>query len=116
MRITSLYHWSPSEKRQDILRAGLLLYSDNVTHTGGKSPYLCFSPDPRSAWMLAGDVEWVSEIEEWDLWQVELADGDDVCALPQFGPWIKEIRVRNSIPADRLWWVAQRAPLCFDEG
>jgi hypothetical protein len=57
-------------------------------------------------------MEWASEIEEWDLWLVDLADGDEIHIRAEFGPNLYEIRVRNAIPADRVWWVAQREPLC----
>lgn len=59
-------------------------------------------------------MSWTSEIEEWDLWQVRLQDGDEVHYRSDFGPVLKEIRVYNAIPADRAWWVARRSQPCFE--
>jgi hypothetical protein len=111
MNVGLLYHWSPSIRREGILREGLKVYSEPVTHTGDERyPYLCFGPTPSAAWGLSGDMEWTSEHEQWDLWQVRLVEGDEVHVRAEFGPTIYEVRVRNSIPADRVWYVGTREP------
>lgn len=112
-----MYHWAPSSRRESILRTGLLPLSDPTTSSmeiGMRAPYVCVSPTASAAWSLSGDMEWVSDIEEWDLWQVRLADGDEVSVRGDFGPRISEVRVRNAIPPDRVWLVATRAPAVFE--
>jgi hypothetical protein len=59
-------------------------------------------------------MEWVSEIDCWDLWQVRIAEGDSICVRPDFGPVIQEIKVYNQIPADRLWHVGERHVPVFE--
>lgn len=54
-------------------------------------------------------MEWVEQITEWDLYQVRLIEGDEVHIRPDWGPVIREIKVHNDIPADRVWYVASRA-------
>src|SRR4051794_28120131 len=106
----SVFHWSPAARRDAILREGLRVFSSPVTHSGVESyPYLCFSPTPSGAWSLSGDMEWTSDHEEWDLWQVRLSDDDEVHIRAEYGPHICEIRTRNSIPADRVWYVGTRS-------
>lgn len=110
MIIGPIYHWSPSSRRDSILRDGLKIFSEPVTHSGEESyPYLCFGTSPSAAWGLSGDMEWNSEHENWDLWQIRLSDDDEVHYRADFGPNIKEIRTRNSIPVDRVWFVGKRS-------
>lgn len=112
MILPALFHWSPTTNRESILRDGLKPYSAPVVHSGAESfPYICLSPTPSSAWGLSGDMGWVSTIEEWDLWQVWLREGDEVDIRGDFGPIIREVRVRNALPGDRVWYVATRQPL-----
>lgn len=111
MLLPALYHWSPTERRVEILRDGLKPYSAAVLHSLGNFPYVCLSPTPSSAWSMSGDMEWASEIESWDLWQVRLNEHDEVHVRAEFGNRIVEVRVRNSIAAERLWYVATREPL-----
>lgn len=92
-----------------VRREGLRPYCPPTLSTGELAfPYLCLSPSPASAWGLSGDMDWVTEIDHWDLWQVRLAEGDEVRFRGDFGPVLREIRVYNVIPADRAWWVACR--------
>lgn len=114
MRLETLYHWSPAERRESILRAGLQLYSEPVVHSGQLgAPYLCFSTCPRRAWALSGDAVHESEVERWDLWQVFPLDTWEVSFLPQWGCCVAEVRVRNTVTPDRLWLVGTREPLVF---
>lgn len=114
MILPAMFHWSPRERREAIQREGLVPYSDPTIHTGdeeGKKlafPYLCLSPTPSAAWGLSGDMEWASEIEEWDLWQVRLQEGDEITIRGDFVPRISEVRVKNAIAAERVWYVATR--------
>lgn len=107
MQLGSLYHWSPAQRFDEIYQAGLRPHAE-PTVASGSLAYICLSPDPSTAWSLSGAMEWVSEVDEWDLWLVRLAKGDHVCVRPEFGPAIEEIKVYGSLPADRLWWVARR--------
>lgn len=60
------------------------------------------------AWGLSGNMEWVSEIEEWDLWQVYLPDKAEVHVRPTFGSIIEEVKVYTVIPPDMLWFCGQK--------
>jgi hypothetical protein len=116
MILPALYHWSPKERCEEIRRDGLQPFSRVVTHSdpGLASPYISFSPTPSCAWSLIGAMEWVSEIDRWDLWQVRLQDTDSVSIRPEFGPVIQEIKVYNPISADRLWHVGERNVPVFE--
>lgn len=77
-------------------------------------PYLCFGTTPKGAWRYSGGMgyEHFEQYEAgWDLWQVTLADRDEVHVLPSWGPAICEVRIHNAIPADRVWWVGRRGQL-----
>lgn len=104
----ALYHWAPADRRAAILLEGLVPGRSPTVTINGRCRELCLSPTPAGAWTLSGALDWVAEIESWDLWQVELGDRDEVHVLPSWGPHVKEIRVRNTMPPDRVWWVGQR--------
>lgn len=108
MNLPLLYHWSPADRFEAINRDGLIAGSPN-TVASTALPTICLSPDPRTGWQISGAMDWVSEVDEWDLWLVALADKDEVNIRPAFGPVIEEIKVRNSIPRDRIWHVARRS-------
>lgn len=80
-----------------------------MSHPGYAFDHICLSPTPSSAWGLSGDMDWATESEEWDLWQVRLAEGDEVHYRSDFGPVLREVRVKTPIPPDRVWYVATRA-------
>lgn len=107
---TPLFHWSARERRDTILREGLQIYSELVTHSdpGLSHPYICFGTTPSNAWSLSGDVEWTGEVEVWDLWQHWISEGDRVHVLATFGDVIQEVRIANTIPPDKLWYVGTR--------
>ena len=113
MILPALYHWSPATRRRAIHATGLLPYSESAV-ASNTQPYTSLSPSPSSAWGLSGDMEWMGEEDEWDLWQVRLVEGDEVHIRPDFGPVIREVKVYTPIPADRVWWVGTRAPRLFD--
>lgn len=106
MLLPALFHWSPRERRASIRRRGLVpgfapcLSSD-------RQHLVCLGLTPSSAWSLSGAVRSVKG-DVWDLWQVQLADGDEVHPLPFSGPELLEVRVAGPIPADRIWWVGER--------
>lgn len=70
--------------------------------------YTCLSPDPQLAWRLSGDLDWVKEIEQWDLWQIRLGEDDEVHYRSDFGPYLVEVRVFTVIPSERAWLVGTR--------
>lgn len=109
-----LYHWSPRENRESIQRRGLRIMSAGrpfKTHEGETTcvefPWICLGTTPSTAWGLIADPDCA---ETWDLWQVQLRDGDHVAVRTDLDlPFIREIRVHNGLPADRVWWVAERS-------
>ena len=110
MRLEPLFHWSPTERRKEI-RAGGLKPWQPATVTSSRDhvqPYVSLSPTPSMAWGLSGDMEWVSEIEQWDLWQVYLPDKAEVHVRPTWGSIIEEVKVYTVIPPDMLWFCGQK--------
>lgn len=103
--IETVYHWSPIARRSRILEAGLRPV---------RSEALCCGATPAEAWELS---EAIGPSGAWDLWQVTLADDDEVVVLPQWGPRVREVRVRGPIPADRCWLAGSRCgPLRWPPG
>lgn len=112
--IGTLYHWSPKINRVSILKNGLQLMNvrkGNILPGFDGFPWICLGTTPSSAWSLIMEPEQDGAGGEkgWDLWQVFLRDGDNVQIRTDFDmPYIREIRVHNGLPADRLWWVGER--------
>lgn len=102
-----LYHWSPADRYDAILTGGLRPQQPS-TVASTPLPYLCLGFSPAGAWTISGAMEWVSEVDEWDLWQVTIADGDQVSVRPEFGPALCEVTVYGPIPPDRLWHAGRR--------
>ncbi|OZF47553.1 hypothetical protein CH292_19200 [Rhodococcus sp. 14-2470-1a] len=69
-------------------------------------PGVCLSPDPATAWAYSHGA-WRTP-GTFDLWQLWLADEDEVHVLPQWGHRIVEVRVHNRIKKSRLVWIAER--------
>ncbi len=101
-----LYHWSPKPRRLGILKDGLQLMAPSQTNSVS-FPWICLATTPSSAWVLTL-AEDRMEHEVWDLWQVSLRDTDHVEILSHWGPVIREVRVHNGLPSDRVWWVGER--------
>ena len=99
----------------EILKHGLVLGSEPMVNRDVRNPHISLGVRPSGAWAISGDMDWVSEIEEWDLWEVRLREGDHVVIRPEFGPQIQEVQVGNTLPADRVWLIAQRVPVGFNE-
>lgn len=106
MILPALFHWSPAERYEEILRNGLVPGSPPAV-ASGSLPHVCLSPTPSRAWSLSGGTGWY-EPEAWDLWQVRLNQHDEVYVRPIFGDVVEEINVRNAITPDRVWWVGRR--------
>lgn len=105
--IGSLYHWSPSDRRESILKEGLQILT-TPTFSTQKYPYVCLGTSPSAAWGLSGGYDPTCEILDWDLYQVTLEETDEVHILPLFGYKVQEVRVRNPIPPQRVWYVGSR--------
>lgn len=106
MRLGLLYHWSPASRHYEIKDQGLVPGS---TPTVASVPldYVCLGFSPSGAWAISGQT--YPDVVAWDLWQVQLADDDNVTVRPEFGPVLCELMVHNKIGPDRMWWVARRA-------
>jgi len=114
--VSVLYHWAPTVKREQIALEGLKPFQPPTVHSQDmRAPYICLGPSPSAAWALSGDMGWVSEIEEWDLWQVVLpADGTtEVHVRPFFGNHVEEIKVYTPLAPNCLWLVGTREPAVF---
>jgi hypothetical protein len=104
--LPALYHWSPADRYDDVLRHGLVPHSPAAI-ASAPMPHVCLSPTPSRAWSLSGGTGWY-EADGWDLWQVRLNEHDEVHVRPIYGDVLEEINVRNVITPDRVWWVARR--------
>lgn len=107
MILPAMYHWSPADRYESIRRNGLVPGSPACV-ASGEPAYVCLSPVPSSGWGLSGDMDWASDVDEWDLWQVRLQEGDEVHVRSDFGPVIREVKAHGVIGPDRVWWVARR--------
>jgi hypothetical protein len=107
VKIEFLYHWSPAERYASISQSGLVPFSPPVVSSVG-TEYVCLGVTPSAAWGLSGAMEWASEIEAWDLWQVRIGLTDEVHYRSDFGPYLKEVRVANTIPPERMWYCGRR--------
>lgn len=118
MTLETLFHWSPHDRFHAISMHGLAPYTPPRIETINEElgtkvagwPYICLGTTPSSAWSLSGDMDEETEVDGWDLWQVNLVDTDEVHVRSEWGPVIHEVRVHNAIGADRIWWVATRTP------
>jgi hypothetical protein len=108
-QLGALYHWSPTTRRDRITTEGL---RPGQPPTQGECPLhaVCLAPTPALAWVLSepGDRLRIGAGFVWDLWMVRLQPTDDVEITTMRGPRIEEVRVRNPIPPDRLWYVGTR--------
>lgn len=67
------------------------------------------------AWSLSGNMDWLADVEEWDLWQVHLPDKAETHVRPMWGNIIEEIKVYTVIPSDCLWYVGTRGVPYMEE-
>lgn len=108
--LSPLYHWSPAE-RYDSIRAHGLRPGSDPTVAGGRMQHLCLGIDPQRAWSLSGAMDYVNEIEYWDLWLVHVIDTDELHVRTDYGPRIVEVNLRGCVPPDRIWWAGRRYDL-----
>lgn len=115
MLLPALYHWSPSDRFEQIRSEGLRPFSAPTVCTGELvAPYVCLGFSPAGAWMLSGDFIEESDDVAWDLWQVTLAETDSVRVRAEFGPRMQEVKIYGPIPPDRIWHVGRRAVPVFE--
>jgi hypothetical protein len=110
--LPALFHWSPTDRRKQIIRYGLRpgcrpTIGTAKTVTDGRH-MICLGTTPSAAWGLSGAMPWACDVDGWDLWQLQLVDTDEVHINPMGGCVVEEVRVANRIPKSRIWWVGSR--------
>ena len=116
MKLGIAYHWSPTANREKILKEGLTILNSSIEYenpaTGGtetwKPPYLCASLDPWTAYKYVKPMIDAAEVPSLDLYFFELNKKDDVIIRNDRTIEIIEVRLLNSIPADRVHYLATR--------
>jgi len=116
VRLTRVYHWSPKQNREKILREGLTILNSTIEYenpeTGEretwKPPYLCTSLDPWTAWRYVLPMLDEAEPPHMDLYFFDLVESDDVTIRNDRTIDIIEVRVRNAVAADRVHYIATR--------
>lgn len=105
-----LFHWSPAERRGQIVRYGLRpRMRPTISTPGWRAPYVCLAETPSWAWALSGmRAERDREPGHWDLWQVDVNGllGETVPTYDEHR-W-HEVRVQERIYKRRMWHVATR--------
>lgn len=107
----SLYHWSPTSKRKQIIRHGLLPRRRPTTHAtpSWRAPYICFGDTAAWAWLLSGGQR-SAPSGMWDLWETRITDLVDpkILPAPDVSNGIHEIRTEHRVMKRHLWLVGQR--------
>lgn len=106
----SLYHWSPTTRRKQIIRHGLLPHRRPTTHATPKwrAPYVCFGDTAAWAWELSGGQA-SAPSGSWDLWESRIVDLTDPLILPVDSVnGIHEIRTMHRVYKRHLWLVGTR--------
>lgn len=103
-----LYHWSPRERRGQILREGIKLGQKCVTHSCDfPKRAICCCDDPARAWRLsAGALGHHGDL--WDLYLIYLRAEDRGKWQPHYEGSIPEYRIYNDIPKNRVLWIGER--------
>lgn len=114
------YHWSPVDRRKNIIKRGLRPTCPTATILSPPLPggarvidpdatvyAVCLGTTPSHAWSLSGAL-YAKKGAQFDLWQVSLDEADEVHPLPFYGNRLSEVRVANRIPKSRVWHVATR--------
>lgn len=118
------YHWSPQRCRKNITKRGLRPTTPTavwvrpfrpgqiIGHHEADLPdqtllAVCLGTSPSTAWALSGALT-AERGETWDLWEVEIAEDDEVHYRPTVGHDLDELRVVNAIPRRQLWLVGHR--------
>lgn len=107
-----LFHWSPTDRRQRIIRRGLVPGSWSTDRLW-RPPFVCFSANPELAWALSADTPRGHTVESWDLWATWTDDltgfEEIVDRYPDTGrEYVKEYRVYERVWKRDLWFVGTR--------
>ncbi len=103
----ALYHWSPRERRESILRLGLV--PGKLSKDGSFRPnYICFAASPSLAWRLSGHMSDITD--QWDLWMIwsnvpSRYRTHSACNKPRC---CVEYRVFERVYKRNVWYVACR--------
>lgn len=103
----NMYHWTPKPNRESILKNGLTVLNECID-AQYRTSWICLADTPSSAWGLLPVDPVQMEFDVWDLWQVDLIEGDQLQIRGDFSPYVREVRVMHGLPADRVWWVGER--------
>jgi hypothetical protein len=119
--LSKVYHWSPTKNRISICKEGLTVFNSSIEYenplTGKQEvwrcPYICTSLEPLTAYnyvipMFNGGAELDAELPSLDLYEIDLLETDRVMIRNDSTIRIIEVRVLNSIPADRVHYIATR--------
>lgn len=110
-RSLSLYHWSPTSKRKQIIRHGLLPHRGPTTHAtpSWRAPYVCFGDTAAWAWALSGGQS-SAPSGTWDLWETRIVDliEPKILPAPDVSNGIHEVRTEHRVRKRHLWLVGQR--------
>ena len=116
IKLTTVYHWSPSTFKESISRDGLKILIGpgeeyENPNTGGietwRAPYICTSLDPWTA-LCFTFPQFSDDPPSLDLYEIKLRAADRVKIRNDFGVEIIEIRIENSIPSGRVTYIATR--------
>lgn len=108
----ALFHWSPIERRAQILRYGLRPLqrpTTSIGNDGWRQPVICFADTPSWAWGLSAGMRWTS-VGFWDLWQTSLLDLVDAQIIESTDrpSGIHEVRTPHRVYKRNLWHVGTR--------
>ena len=112
-----MYHWSPRDRKKQIIRYGLRPHmrpsttvGDDPSLKGYKPPYICFADSPSWAWALSGWQRRFPVGSEWDLWMTYLSDIKEpvIHATPDRPTGLYEVRTCHRIYKSRLWYEGSR--------
>jgi hypothetical protein len=115
MKLLICYHWSPTKNREKICKEGLTLFNSSIEYENNitgiketwKPGYICSSLDPRTAYIYVIPT-FSSEVPSMDLYSFDLIDTDEIILSNDHTREIIEVRILNSIPADRIHYIATR--------
>lgn len=120
------YHWSPIERRNSILKHGLLiplkhpkLVEPVVCSEGHRNPHISVGRNPQVAWELSGGFLHRRAIEEhasfvwrkiiwWDLWQVNLL------GVKYKSNW-DELQIKQDVPRSKVFLIAKAGKRITDK-
>lgn len=110
-----VYHWSPSSNRKSILTNGLQLFQKSFEYVNPVTkkdevwltPYICTGTTPWVALCYCIPT-FDGEIPPLDLYQIILSDMDAVVFRNDKSREIIEVRIQNTIPPDRINYIASR--------